>query len=156
MYKIEYDIKLNETGRPCIDLPNDYENKPEDRFLAIELARYILQDLQLRKTSALSSDTVEKLDTSINFLGQLGDEVAAILWEGMILAGEMATILNNKYHIQVKNIENRDKLGKNIFYEGKVFKRQDGLKVLVTDEMKIYELNGGITNDYWTEVKHES
>jgi hypothetical protein len=153
MYKIEYDIKLNESGRPCIDLPKDYENKPEDRFLAIELARYILQDLNLRKSGGLSSDTVEKLETSINFLGQIGDEVAALLWEGMKLSGEAAFILNNKYHIQVENVEERDKLGFVMAYNNKVFKRQNGLKVLVTDEMKIYELQGGIANENWVEIK---
>jgi hypothetical protein len=33
MLKIEYEIKLNENGRPYIDLPTDYEDKPEDKFL---------------------------------------------------------------------------------------------------------------------------
>ena len=33
MYNIEYKIGLNEHGRPCIELPEDYEHRPEDKFL---------------------------------------------------------------------------------------------------------------------------
>ena len=45
MHTIEYEIGLNDEGRPFIGLPEDYEQNPEDRFFAIEITRYILQDL---------------------------------------------------------------------------------------------------------------
>ena len=43
MHNIEYEIKLNEQGRPCISIPENHENNPEDKFFAIELARYLPQ-----------------------------------------------------------------------------------------------------------------
>jgi hypothetical protein len=153
MYSIEYDIKLNESGRPCIDLPQEHEDKPEDKFLALELARYVLQGVYMRKSSEFNPETGEKLEIAINLLGQIGDEVAALLWEGMKLSGDAAFIMNSRYHIQVESIEERDKLGFVSVYNSKVFKRQEGLKVLVTNEMKVYKLQGGIENENWTEVK---
>lgn len=153
MYTIEYDIKLNESGRPCIDLPQEHEDKPEDKFLALELARYVLQGVYMRKSSEFNPETGEKLEIAINLLGQIGDEVAALLWEGMKLSGDAAFIMNSRYHIQVETVEERDKLGFVSVYNSKVFKRQEGLKVLVTNEMKVYKLQGGIENENWTEVK---
>jgi hypothetical protein len=53
----------------------------------------------------------------------------------------------------VENIEERN----NLNYEGivrgdKILKRQEGLRVLVQNEMKIYELKDGIDNENWTEL----
>lgn len=149
MYKIEYDIKPNATGRPCIDLPDDYDQKPEDRFFAIELTRYILQDVYSRQTPKLQQETSDMIHTSLNLLGQLGDEIAELLRDGMKTSGDAAFILNNRYHLQVQNIIQLNRLGNEIFYEDKVFRKKDGLKVLVTDEMKIYVFD----DNNWTEVK---
>jgi hypothetical protein len=107
----------------------------------------------MRKSSEFNPETGEKLEIAINLLGQIGDEVAALLWEGMKLSGDAAFIMNSRYHIQVESIEERDKLGFVSVYNSKVFKRQEGLKVLVTNEMKVYKLQGGIENENWTEVK---
>ncbi len=149
MYKIEYEIKPNALGRPCIELPDDYDQKPEDRFFAIELTRYILQDVYSRQTPKLQEETADKISTSINLLGQLADEIAQLLWEGMKMSGDAAFILNNRYHLQVENIVQLNRLRDEIYYEDKVFRKKDGLKVLVTDEMKIYEYN----DNNWIEVK---
>ena len=83
MYRIEYKIDLNEQGRPCIDLPEDYEQHPEDRFFALEITRYMLQDLLKRRSPDLDSQTIGVMDDAERLLGQLGDEVAAILYDGM-------------------------------------------------------------------------
>lgn len=150
MFRLEYEISLNESGRPCIDLPEDYEHRAEDKFFAMEITRYILQAVYMRRSSELDESTVNAIDTTINFLGQISDEVAEILWKQMRNSGDIALLLDNKYHIQVKNIEERDALNMNfIYYNNKIFKRQEGLLVLVTDEMKIYELKNGISNENW-------
>jgi hypothetical protein len=151
MFKIEYEIKLNENYRPCIDLHRDYENKPEDRFFSIELARYILQDVYARKTPELDADTIEKLKISITVLGQIGDEIAKLLWESMKLMGETSSILNKNYHVMVNSIEERDNLGIYILYNEKIFSREIGLKVFVANENKVYILTEGI-GEIWEEV----
>src|SRR5690606_4865952 len=100
-------------------------------------------------TEKLGEETTDKISTSINLLGQLADEIAQLLWEGMKMSGDAAFILNNRYHLQVENIVQLNRLRDEIYYEDKVFRKKDGLKVLVTDEMKIYEYN----DNNWIEVK---
>jgi hypothetical protein len=153
MLKIEYEIKLNESGRPCIDLAKDHEDKPEDKFLAIELARYILQRTLARTSSKIDPETIDKMQITINLLGQVGDEFAAILWESMKLSGDAAFIMYNNYHFRVNSIEERNKIGKYIVTDGKILEKQEGLRVLVIEEMKVFELKGGIANENWIEVK---
>ncbi len=153
MLKIEYEIKLNESGRPCIDLVEDHENKPEDKFLAIELTRYILQRTLARTSSKIDIETINKLEITINLLAQVGDEFAVLLWESMKIQGEAAFIMCNNYHFRVNSIEERNKIGKYIVTDGKIFTKQKGLKVFVIDEMKIYELKNGIANENWVEIK---
>jgi hypothetical protein len=154
MFKIEYEIVLNKSGRPCIGLPDTYEEKPEDKFFTIEMARYTLEQVYARRSAEFDPKTSEKINISVTLLQQIGDEVAELLWENMKLSGDAAFLINNKYHIQVKTIEERNNLNlKHIYYDSKIFVREEGLKVLVTDEMKIYELKDGITNENWNEVK---
>ena len=156
MLKIEYEIDLNENGRPCIKLAKDYEEKPEDKFLAIELSRYILQDVLRRRSAEFDKDAAKKIEICCNLLGQVGDEVAALLWENMKVMGEASFMLNNNFHFRVNSIEERDKIGKFIITDSKVFERKEGLKVLViNDDMKIYELVDGVENENWQEVRKD-
>jgi len=153
MLKIEYEIKLNEFGRPYIDLPLDYDNKAEDRFFVLELARYFLHGVYQRRSTEFDPYTTNKLNDCIGILEQVSDEVAIILYKQMEMMGEIAMAVFGKYHIQVESIEERDNLNrKGIIYNGKIFRRQEGLKVLVASDMKIYELHEGIDNENWTEV----
>jgi len=154
MQRIEYEIKLNASGRPCIELSKEYEDKPEDKFFSIELARYILQDVSNRRSPDLDPETVIELDKGIRLLGQVGDEMAKLLWENMKLMAETSYIFDNKYHIIVQTIEERDNINNmGILQDGKLYFRQEGLKVLVIDENKLYELKNGIENENWREVK---
>lgn len=150
MFKIEYDIELGEEGRPYVYLPEDYEHQPEDRFFALEISIYILQDVLNRRRDELDDNTNKQLKNAIAVLGQISDEMAAILFGEMRKMGEVQILLNPKYHIQVKTIEERDNLPQtNILFNNKIFDRHNGLKVLVTGEMKIYELVDDITNENW-------
>lgn len=154
MNKIEYEIKLNESGRPCIDLPTEHEDKPEDKFFAIEIARYILQNVYARRSADFDKNTSEKLELTISMLGQIGDEMAVLIWDSMEGLGEMSMMVNNKYHIRVATIEERDNLNTIGILQGdKIFRKQDGLKVLVTDEMKIYELKIMDIEETWIELE---
>jgi len=153
MLKIEYEIKLNESGRPYIELPVDYDNKAEDRFFVLELARYFLQGVCQRRSAEFDPHTANKLNDCVGILEQISDEVAIILYNQMEMLGEIIVPFNNKYHIRVETIEERDSLNrKGIIYNGKIFRRQEGLKVLVSSIMKIYELREGIGNENWVEI----
>ena len=153
--KIEYEIKLNDVGRPCIDLVPDHENKPEDKFFIIELARYILQSTYSRMNSPpYDQNTINMMDISIRLLGQISDDMAKILWGSMKMYGDASFIMGQKFHVICDTIEERDKIdNRGILYGDKLYVRQEGLKVLVKDDkMKIYELRGGIDNENWEEI----
>ena len=110
MFKIEYDINLNDKGRPYIFLPDNYEQNPEDRFFVIEITRYILGDLLARRNSNLDTNTVQYIGEAERLLGQIGDEMSAILFENMEAAGELKMMMGVNFHIEVENIEERDNL----------------------------------------------
>ena len=161
MLKIEYEIKLNERGRPCIDLPPKYEQNPEDKFFALEIARYYLQTVFNGMGERYDQHTKDIMDMSIRFLGQIGDEMAELIYNDMISMGDVAVIMGEIYNIQVKSIEERDAIPeKGFFHHGKIFNRQEGLRVNVQTydpetympNYKIYELHGGISNDKWIEI----
>ena len=153
MIKIDYEIKLNSTGRPCIDLPKEYQDKPEDKFFVIELARYVLQNVFDRRSTEFDQESSKTIETCINLLGQIGDEMAELLWQEMKTLGDISFLMGVKYHVMVKTTEERNALSYNGILDGdKIYKRQVGLKVLVTDETKIYELQQGIDNENWKEV----
>jgi hypothetical protein len=153
MNKIEYEIVLNKSGRPCIGLSNQYEDKPEDKFFALELTRYILENVYARRSKQFDEETAKQINQAITLLQQIGDEIAEILWQNMKLLGDTSILFNKPYHVQVKTIEERNQLSFNgILAEDKIYLRQEGLRVLVTDEMKIYELKGGIDNENWCEI----
>jgi len=159
MLKIEYEIKLNEQGRPCIDLAPDYEHNPEDKFFALEISRYYLQSVYNKMGSRYDQHTKEIMDISIRLLGQIGDEMAELIYNDMKIMGDIAVSMGGNHHIQVSSIEERDAIPeKGFFYKGKIFNRQEGLKVCVREIFvelycdSIYELQGGISNENWAEV----
>jgi len=161
MHTIKYEIGLNEQGRPCIELPEDYEQRPEDRFFALEISRYMLQDLLTRKSEDVDKMTVNAMDEAERLLGQLGDEIATILYGMMKNQGEIHLMFDAAYHIEVNSIEERDNLPDNdIVYDNKIFDRQIGLRVYVLQPLEIYdkkvsgayELIDGITNEHWVKL----
>ena len=150
MLKIEYEIKLNEGGRPYINLSKDYDDKPEDKFFALEICRYMLQGVYEHRSAEFDKETAEKINDCITILAQISDEVALILYNQMKGLGDVTVLFNRNYHIQVDSIEERNKLNYNgIIFNDKIYARQEGLKVLVLEDMKIYELQGGIDNENW-------
>jgi hypothetical protein len=152
MLKIEYEIVLNKSGRPCIGLTNQYEDKPEDKFFVIEFTRYLLQNVYARRSAEFDPETAIKIDEAITILQQVGDEVAELLWHNMKILGDVSLMVEKRYHIQVKTIEERNNLGFGILEGDKIYLREEGLKVLVTDDMKIYVLKDGTENENWNEV----
>ena len=153
MHTIDYEINLNERGRPCIGLPAIYKDKPEDKFFAIEIARYVLQNTYDRLSEKFDKDTAEKIDLTIRVLGQLGDQMAELLWNSMKVYGDTEMILGKSYYVTVDTIEERDSLASTGILEGeRIFLHEDGLKVLVKSENKIYKLTGGNTNNDWIEI----
>lgn len=162
MFEIKYSIGLNEQGRPCIELPEDYDQNPEDKFFAIEIARYYLQVVFAKMDETrYDQQTISVMDEGIRLLGQIGDEMAEIQYNNMRSQGELAMMMAGTYHISVNSIEERDALPeKNILYNNKLFDRVEGLKIMVQTYdaetflpvLTIYELQNGTTNENWVKI----
>lgn len=164
MHSIEYEIKLNDENRPYIKLLENYEDKPEDKFFAIEIATYIIRNSFNNTSFVLDDNSRLKLKESLDFLLDVGDNMAKIIFDNMRAAGEIAMIIDTAYHIEVKSIEERDALPeKNIAYNDKIFDRFEGLKVYVTFDFEknekydskihgVYILKDGITNEHWVKL----
>jgi len=164
MYRIEYEIGLNEEGRPYIGLPDNYEQRPEDRFFALEIARYILGDLLVRRTPELDEETVDAMVNAEALLGQLGDNVAEILYGVMRNMGETHLLVGAPYHIGLKKYEELEALpDKDILYDGRIYDRVEGLRVRITNydepsyvpSYDVYELIDGITNEHWVKLQKD-
>lgn len=155
MLKFEYEIKLNDDGRPYIHIPEDYDDIPEDKFMALEITRYIMyQVLEKRRNSEINETELMALETTFDTLEKVSDEVAILIKEQMEMMGQTTLAMKRNYHIQVDNVKKRDELNyEGIIYNNKIFKRDPGLKVLVLNSMKVYELQGGRDNEHWVEIK---
>jgi hypothetical protein len=153
MHTIDYEINLNEHGRPCIGLPPSYKDKPEDKFFAIEIARYVLQGVYERRSAEFDKQAAETIDITIRLLGQVGDQMAELLWNTMKAYGDTEIMMGRTYYVAVDTIEERNSLATTGILEGeRLYLREEGLKVLVRNENKIFELKDGNTNENWIEV----
>ena len=150
MFKIEYEIKLNDKGRPYIDLSHDYEHRPEDKFFVLEICRYFMMNAYQRLGPQIDPETYMKIGDCARILGQVSDEVAELLYNSMKSLGDMTIMLGQRYYVMVETIEERDNISSfGIAYNGKIYLREIGLKVLVTSTMEIYELVDGVENENW-------
>lgn len=142
MYNIEYEVKLNDYGRPYVKIPNDYIDQPEDKFFGIEITRYVLNDVFSRRSDDMDENTIKNLQICIGILNQLGDEVAMILLDGMKTSGEFDLAMQKNFYIQAQSLEGLDEnnFADYIYYNDKLYKRKEGLRALITDENQLYEL----------------
>ncbi len=150
MIKFEYQIKLNDDGRPYIDIPEDYQNKVEDQFMVLEMSRYLILSLLTNRRSELPENEVKALESTFDNLEVLSDELAILLKEQMEVMGEAVLHVERNYHVTVDSMKARNDLNyEGIIYEDKIFKRMIGLRVLVLENMNIFELVDGIDNENW-------
>ena len=150
MHRFEYEIQLNEDGRPYINIPENYTEKPEDKFMALELTCYILRKLLETRQESLDDEAIQSLEISFDTLIKISDEVGMLIKNDMETLGDMVMQVNNQYHFQVKTITEMNSLNYNGIIRGdKIFKRVIGLRVLINSENKIYELVDGIDNENW-------
>lgn len=154
MLNFEYEIRLNEEKRPYIYIPDTYQDKPEDKFMALELTQYLIANILSNRQETMSDDSMKALESCLENIGMISDEVAILLKQQMEAAGEVAITTTRNYHITVDTRKDRDKLNyEGIIHKGKIFKRMIGLKVLVLEDMNIYELVDGIDNNNWQKVE---
>jgi len=139
MNKIEYEIVLNKEGRSIIKMSDNYKDKVEDKFFVFEMTRYFLQKILMSFSEKYDENSLEMMDITVRLLGQVGDEMAQMIWDMMLSEGEADLIYNKNYHIVVNNQEELNNIDEYQTYNNKIYYKQDGLKVLVKEESVIYE-----------------
>lgn len=153
MLNFEYEIRLNDENRPCVYIPDTYQDKPEDKFMAFELTRYVIGNMLNLRGNELPEGERNAVQKTLENLEILSDELALILKKEMEVMGEIALSTYREYHVTVDTIEDRDKLKYvGFIHKGKIYKRAIGLKVLVLKDMNVYELVDGIDNENWRKV----
>lgn len=153
MLNINYDILLNDEGRPYIYLPPDYRDNPEDRFFALEITRYMLNMVLVNRKDKFDDNTKINLNETLKTLELISDEVADLLKQQMEFLGDVDNLIENKYSFSVENKQELFDLNyEGILRNDKIYKRKIGLKVLVRNEMQIYELMDGIDNENWKRI----
>lgn len=158
MYNIEYDLKLDQNGRPYIDLPQDVNenDRSQNRFYALEMTLYLFNKIYSNRPPELDEGSIRALEVTISTLKRISSEAAVILSREMSLLGDAAFIIADRYHIKVNSVEERNELPMHrILYNNKIFRRLKGLKVLVDETSTIYELIDGIENENWIELNEE-
>jgi hypothetical protein len=151
MHKIEYEIQLNENGRPYIELSKEYEDKPDDKFFVVELTRHFLHNVYQNRGHVYNEESLEAMKTAINLLGQISDEMAYIIYDGMLANAEIDIMFDIKYHVTVNTIDELD--NRDIFIENsKIYKKMEGLKVFVKEESQSYLFE----NNNWKLIDEEN
>lgn len=157
MLNIEYEIRLNDDGYPYIYLDENYDDKMEDKFMVVELTRYLLLNLLKKKNDLIPEDIINNIKISENTLSEISLEMGEILKDNMETNGVNTINYARKFDMIVDNINELYNLKYNgTIYNNKIIKRVEGLKVLVYDENQVYELKGGIDNKNWKKIEDET
>lgn len=153
MINIEFDIKINESGRPYVYLSDTYKEKPEDKFYALELATYLMQVIYRKRSENFDKGTADAMKITIDSLLMISDEYATLIKGMMFDLGSMYKLANG-FSLIVENIEELYALPKeDIQWEGMLFNRCVGMKVMVKSRIAIYELVDGVENDNWMKIE---
>lgn len=153
MLKFEYEIRLNDQNRPYIHLPDNFVDIPEHKFMVFELTRYIIGNIFAMRGDMIPEKEKIALEKTNENLAIMSDELAVILKKRMEVLGQQIIDSEDDYHVTVNNFDERNKLNYEGFvHKGRIFKRVIGLKVLVIQDMNVYELVDGIDNENWKKV----
>ena len=156
MRTFKYDIGYDENKTPYIELPEDYVDNTEDKFMIASLSTFLLNTALENSGNKYDEMDAVILENTIMFLNGLTHEMAKIIKSKNEVSEEISEILENKkYHIIVDKIKDRNELPEfNIIYGDNIYERKEKeLRVLVMSNKKIYNLVGGITNKHWVEYK---
>ena len=153
MLGFNYEIKIDENGMPFVELSKDYEENPEDKFMILDLVSRMFTGIMMKPEllDKYSEKEQEYFRITNSILYVIRNDSGSQLKKRMDELGitEMLNKTKN-YHISVSTIYQRNSLNYNgIIYEDKIFRRMEGLRVLVLETMEVFELVGGIDNVHW-------
>lgn len=165
MFSFEYEIELNQHGRPTIT-PSEKTDKEMDfiehKFMGLELARAIVTNTlssheENPNKFKLTASDIGRLKNFEDELLRICDIFALAIKDQMEILELSNTYLKPQvYDMQVSMPDEVLALNYNgIIYGDLILKRVEGLRVKVLSSKRIYELRGGIDNHNWKDVTNE-
>jgi len=158
-YKIVYEIRIDNDGRPYVHLPEEFDDIAEHRFFSMEMTRYILQEvlrnnIQKPQHLKISQSAMDVLEATAQSIGNISDEMALIIKTSMVNNIPINNIFKNiKFDITVYSKPDLENILKVFLYNNKFYVRKNNIKVLVIDELTIYQLNWeNIDDPQWVDI----
>lgn len=153
MFSFEYTVTLNEFGRPVITPSKKTDTEldlVEHKFMGLELARTIITST-VETQRSLSDEDYTLLKSTLLGLERISDIFATAVRDQMTVLNDAKVLLTpQKYDLQVGTMDNLHGLNYNgIIYGESVYARKEGLRVMVLETKRVYELKGGIDNEHW-------
>jgi hypothetical protein len=155
-FKIEYEIRLNDDGRPYIHLPDHFQDIPEHRFFVLEMSRYILFDVVDKNSlksdnERISNQALEILQNTAISLSNISDEMAMIIKSSMLNKISITKVFNDiKFDVSVYKKSELKNILKGFLFNNRIHIRKNNLKVLVIDELIVYRLDwSNVDNPKW-------
>jgi len=146
-FKIEYDIRINDDGRPYIHLLDNFQDIPEHRFFVLEMSRYIFFDIVDRNMEKpyhlkISEQAENILHNTAISISNISDDMAIIIKSSIINKISLSKIFNDiRFDITVNKKFELKNLLKGFLFNNRIYIRKNNLKVLVIEEMIIYQLD---------------
>jgi len=83
MFNFKYEIKISDEDIPYIKISDETVNHPEHKFMGLEFARYLLNDLlnENKELQELSPQTEIEIAKAGHILEQLSSEIGRMLIE---------------------------------------------------------------------------
>lgn len=149
MLKIEYSIKIAEDDKyPYIELADNYDDKPEDKFFVLELTKLMLHNLIESKRYYTDPEMNFEMITAFNFIDLLSEEVGKLIVNTMTVPNTISSndpAIKMACDFEVKTY--KDLTGKSIYHAGNAtYIKKDGLLAYVSEEKAVYECKENLSN----------
>jgi len=149
MYNIEYKIDLDGNGKPMIVLDEKYLDKPFDKYMVIEMAKYIIYSARNSyvdsnlNNSEYNEKLVHDMEFTFDFLNHLSGHMDDIILDHFRNQGSIRKLESKEYLFSVITYDDLFELSDSIvnnemFYEHMLFNADEGITVFVVNENKRY------------------
>ena len=142
-FDLKYDIAINNHGDIYANLSPQSDDRPEDKFFAVELTKYLFLSVFSNKRVYDDSLSKEDYETTINSLSKISDQMATLLKDQLKSTGELMKNINTSYMFEVETYDELKSLPeKDILVDNFIVDKYEGLRVRVKSEDKIYTCLG--------------
>lgn len=161
MFNLEFEIGLNDVGRPVIEPTQESAknmNLPEYKFMTFEYTRTLISGI-----IRLSNERKEQLPLTLDEINRMmflevelqdwADKFAVIIKNQFELMGVADKLMNKNFDVAVLTMDDRDALNYNgIIFNDQIFTRKEGLRVRVMQSGQVFQLLGGVDNQHWAAI----